>query len=121
MKARKPISKASPRTGSCTRAIATRLDEVGRQVDRLDAARSEPTGFVQQTGLLNLYTPAMRVDFSGLARAMEAMSELTGDFTATVRAWVERVSASVRQASEAVRGGVRKVRVAVRAATRVIR
>jgi Leucine-rich repeat (LRR) protein len=128
-----------PRAGNddLLRAIAARLDAVGRQVDRLDAARAEPTGFVQQTGLLNLYVPAMRVeldlarlhlsvggvtvDFSGLARAAEAMTELTGDLLATVRGWMDRVSAPVRQAAEAVNGGVRKVRVAVRAATRMVR
>ena len=136
---RQDLSVTVPRAGNedLLRAIARRLDEVGKQVEALDTTRVEATNFVQQTGLLNLYLPAMRVeidlaklhlsvggvtiDFGALARAVEAMTELTGDFMATVQAWKAYVSEQVTRAAEAVRIGVRKVRVAVRAATRVMR
>jgi hypothetical protein len=116
-----------PRTGNegLLRGIAKRLDEVVGRLDALDNEKAVPTAFPQQTGLLNFYIGAMRVevdlarlhltlgeetiDFGALARAVEVMTELTGDFLATVRAWIGRVSDAVTRIAEGVRVWVRRL------------
>lgn len=129
-----PVARAEHATK--LRAVEHRLDAVVERLDALDAARHEPTGFVQQIGLLNLYVPAMRVevdlarlqltvgehtiDLSALARATEAMGELTGNFVATVQAWATRVLPSVARGAEAVRISVRRLATGVRTFARMI-
>jgi hypothetical protein len=116
-----------PRTGNegLLRGIAKRLDEVVGRLDALDHEKAVPTAFPQQTGLLNFYIGAMRVevdlarlhltvdaemiDFGALARAVEVMTELTGDFVATVRAWIGRVSDAVTHIADGVRRRVRRL------------
>lgn len=118
------------------RAVEARLDAVVQRLDTLDAAKNEPTNFVQQAGLLNLYIGAMRVevdlvrlqltvgehtiDLGALARATEAMGELTRDFVATVRAWASQVSQTVARGAEAVRISVRRLAMGVRTFARAI-
>jgi formylglycine-generating enzyme required for sulfatase activity len=129
-----PVARAEHATK--LRAVEHRLDAVVERLDALDAAKHEPTGFVQQIGLLNLYVPAMRVevdlarlqltvgehsiDLSALARATEAMGELTGNFVATVQAWATQVSDAVARGAEAVRISVRRLATGVRTFARMI-
>ena len=123
-----------PRAGNeeLLNGIARRLDAVVRKLDALDKAKAAPTDFPQQTGLLEYYVGAMRLeidlaklhltiasetsDFGALARAVEVMTELTGDFVATVRAWVGRVSDTVAQLAEGARKEVRRVAAGTRTA-----
>jgi hypothetical protein len=116
--------------------ITRRLDEVVRRLDELANVETEPTGFPQQTGLLNFYIGAMRVeadltrlhltvgqetiDFGALARSIEVISELTRDFVATVRAWIGRVSAPVTRIAEEVHDRVRRVVAGTRTAAKWI-
>ena len=102
--------------------LTLRLDKVEASLSTLDKARTEPTNFVQQVGLLNVYVPSMRVevdlarlhltigeqtvDLGALARAVEAMGELTQGFTATVRGWMNDVSDSVKLGARAIRDAV---------------
>jgi hypothetical protein len=127
-----------PHTGNegLLRGIAKRLDEVVRRLDALDDEKAVPTAFPQQTGLLNFYIGAMRVevdlarlhltvgeeaiDFGALARAVEVMTELTGDFVATVRAWIGRVSDVVTRIAEEVRIQVRRLVAGTSAAAKRI-
>jgi hypothetical protein len=127
-----------PRAGNerLLRGIAERLDEVAQRLSILEATRTEPTPFVQQTGLLDVYLRAMQVeidlarlqltigdvtvDFGALSRAAEAMGGLTRDFVATVRAWVGRVSDGIVWIAEDVRTTVRRVATGIRAATKWI-
>jgi formylglycine-generating enzyme required for sulfatase activity len=97
------------------RDLETRIEPEGRP----DAAHSR-----QQTGLVNFYVEAMRieltlarleakardlVDFASLARAIGAVGELTADFVATVEGLRDKATKSLRQAAWAIRPGVRKV------------
>lgn len=112
------------------RAITKRLDSVMEKLDILDIAKNDSKVFEQQISLLEFYVGAMRVeiniaklhltigdstiDFSALGRAVEVMTDLTGDFIATIRAWTGRVSASVSRVAEEVRTRVRRVAVGTR-------
>jgi Leucine Rich repeats (2 copies) len=127
-----------PRAGNeaLLRGIVDRLDDVATRLRALDAARAEPTIFVQQTGLLTVYLRAMQVeidlarlqltigdttvDFGALSRAAEAMAGLTSDFVATVRAWIGRVSDAVARSARELPGRVRKVATGIRTAARWI-
>jgi hypothetical protein len=116
--------------------ITRRLDEVARSLDALEMAKAEPTTFPQQTGLLNFYIGAMRVqvdlaglhltvgeeaiDFGALARAVEKIGELTGDFIATIRAWVSQVSDAVARVAEYVRTRVRRLAAGISTAAKWI-
>lgn len=118
------------------KGIARRLDEVVDRLDALDREADAPTDFAQQRGLLAFYVGAMRVevdlarlhlaldgrsvDLMALLRAAGAMSDLTRDFMATVRAWIQRVAAPVTQLAEEVRGRVRRVVGGVRTMARWI-
>lgn len=118
------------------RGITKRLDEVVERLDALDNTKAEQPNFPQQTGLLNFYLGAMRVevdlarlhlkvgeetiDFGALARLVEIMTELTGDFVATVRAWVGRVSDPVTRIAEEVRSRVRRLAAGTRTAAKWI-
>ncbi len=122
-----------PRAGNegLLNGIAGRLDAVVRKLDALDAAKAGPAGFPQQSGLVEYYVGAMRLeidlarlhltiatdgsDFSALARAIEVMTDLTGDFVATVRAWVARVSPTLALLAEGTRRQVRRVAAGARA------
>jgi CheY-like chemotaxis protein len=84
-------------------SIHARLSAVEKTLDALDDARKQPTSFRQQQELLNFYVESMRVeasltklhlsnvsqvfDLDGVVRAIEVMSDLTGDFIETVRSW----------------------------------
>ncbi len=110
--------------------LTARLDKVEQTLDLLDTARKEPASFVQQAGLLNVYVPTMRVevnlarlhltigedtiDLGALARAVEAMGNLTGGFVATMRAWAADVSDSVARGANAIRDSVRRLVAGVR-------
>ncbi len=110
--------------------LTARLAKVEQTLDLLDTARKEPASFVQQTGLLNVYVPTMRVevnlarlhltigedtiDLGALARAVEAMGNLTGGFVATMRAWAADVADSVARGANAVRDSVRRLVAGVR-------
>jgi hypothetical protein len=127
-----------PRTGNegLLRGIAKRLDELVTGLDALENANAERTAFPQQTGLLNIYVGAMRVeidlaklhltvgeqtiDLGALARAAEVIVELTGDFIATIRAWVSRVSDEVTRVAEEVRTRVRRLAAGTSAAAKWI-
>ncbi|HVC63161.1 MAG TPA: formylglycine-generating enzyme family protein [Acetobacteraceae bacterium] len=129
-----PVARAEHATK--LRAVEQRLDGVVQRLDALEEAKHQPTSFVQQTGLLNLYVGAMRVevdlarlqltvgehtiDLGALARATEAMGELTGNFVATVQAWASRVSEAVARGAEAVRISVRRLATGVRTFARMI-
>jgi hypothetical protein len=105
--------------------ITRRLDEVVERLDALASAEAEPTGFPQQTGLLNFYFGAMRVeadltrlhltvgekavDLGALAHSVEVIAELTGDFVATIRAWIGRVSNTVARIAGEVEERVRRL------------
>jgi predicted lipid-binding transport protein (Tim44 family) len=58
---------------------------------------------------LHLTVGEETIDFGALARAVEVMTELTGDFVATVRAWIGRVSDAVARIAEEVRTRVRRL------------
>jgi hypothetical protein len=125
-----------PRAGNegPLRGIEKRLDELVTKLDALDNVK--PTNFPQQTGLVNFYVGAMRVevdlarlhltvgeqaiDLGALARAVEVIMELTGDFIATIRAWVSRVSDEVTQVAEEVRTRVRRLAAGTSAAAKWI-
>jgi hypothetical protein len=127
-----------PRSGNeaVLRGIAARLDEVVERLDALENAKMLRTDFAPQTGLLDFYVEAMRVevdvakmqleasdekaDFGALTRAIELMSELTGDFVTTVRAWVGRVSDTVVQLAVEISKKVRRVAVGARTAAKQI-
>ena len=110
--------------------LTARLAKVEQTLDLLDTARREPASFVQQNGLLNAYVPTMRVevnlarlhltigedtiDLGALARAVEAMGNLTGGCVATMRAWASDVSEAVTRGAKAVRDSVRRLVAGVR-------
>ena len=132
------LSILIPRAGNepLAQALLRAVDRLGRQVDALEQAKAAPTQFIQQTGLLNVYLPAMRVeidlarlqltvgedtiDFGALGRAISAMVDLTRDFLATVGAWVNRLSEPVAAGARAVETGVRRVAAGYRMAGRWI-
>src|ERR1043165_3236939 len=109
--------------------ILRRLVQVEKSLNALDEAKSSPTNFTQQTGLLNFYTVSMRVevdlaklhlsvgeklvDFNALARAVETMAGLTRDFVATVQAWTGRVAKQVIDIARDVPQRVRKAALGV--------
>jgi Leucine-rich repeat (LRR) protein len=127
-----------PRAGNevLTQALLNAVNRLGQQVEALEQAKTEPTQFTQQMGMLNVYLPAMRVeidlarlqltvgeetiDFGALGRAVGAMVDLTRDFLATVRAWVDRLSEPVVTGARAVEAGVRFVASGYRMAGRWI-
>jgi hypothetical protein len=127
-----------PRTGNegLLRRIAYRLDELVAGLDALEKANAEATAFPQETGLLNSYLRSMRVevdlaklhftvgeqtiDLGALVRAVEVMVELTGDFIATIQAWVNRVSGEVTRVAEEVRTRVRRLAAGTSAAAKWI-
>jgi hypothetical protein len=128
------LSAEVPRVGNAglLRALATRLDELVGRLDALDNVKVVPTNFAPQTGLLDFYVDAMRVevdvakmhlaindataDFGALTRAVEVMTELTGDFVTTVRAWVGRVSVVVIHLAAEVNAKVRRIAAGARTA-----
>jgi formylglycine-generating enzyme required for sulfatase activity len=113
------------------RSVETHLqDEIAPEGDP-DEARS-----VQQIGLVNFYVDAMTVelvlakleatanaaiDFTGLARAIEAMGELTADFVATVEGLGRKVTEALRAAARAMRLPVRRVVRGLRAVAASVR
>jgi hypothetical protein len=131
-----PMEVARTDNQGLFQGIVKRLDEVIKRLDELDNAKAEPTVFQQQTGLLNFYIGSMRVEadlaklhltlgeqtinFSALLRAIEIIEELTGDFFATVKAWVGRVSGAVIRIADEVRERVRRLAAGTRAAARWI-
>ena len=116
--------------------LTGRLDKVARGLDALDVAALEKTDFPQQQSLLQAYVPPMRVevdlarlhltigertvDLGALARAIEAMGELTGGFTATVTAWAKRVSESVSKGSAAIRQSVTELVTGIQTIARMV-
>ena len=117
--------------------LTVRLEQVVGNLDALDAARLDQPGFAQQSALLDAYIPPMRVevdlarlhltigdasvDLGAFARAIEAMGELTRGFTATVTAWVRRVSDSLTKGASAIRTSVTELLDFVRATERMVR
>ena len=115
--------------------IANRLDVVMDRLDRVEQAGREPTNFVIQRGLVNLFVPNMKleaslaradltidagsVDINAVVRPIVAMGELTQAFAATVKAWATRVTAALSDSSDALRDGVRRLIAGVRAVVRV--
>ena len=107
-----------------------RLTRVERSLDALDEAKAPSSNFPQQEGLLKFYVSSMRVevdlaklhltiagvvmDFSALARAAETMSDLTHDFTETIRAWGGRVKRQIGDIAKNVPKQVRKFASGVR-------
>jgi hypothetical protein len=112
-------------------SIHARLSAVEKTLDALDDARKQPTSFRQQQGLLNFYVETMRVeasltklhlsgvsqvfDLDGVARAIEVMSELTGDFIETVRSWGRLLANNVIFTAERVTKQIRRLVRGVRA------
>jgi hypothetical protein len=107
-------------------ALERRLRKVERDLEtkiapegRLDEGRS-----LQQTGLVNFYVDAMKIeltlakleakareliDLTSLARSIEAIGELTKDFVATVQGLQAKVTDSLKRAAQAMRPAVRRV------------
>jgi hypothetical protein len=110
---------------SLLQGIMRRLSVVEDSLTSLESTESAATEFVQQTGLVNFYTGAMRVqvdlaklhlavgertvDFNALARAVEEMASLTRDFVSTVREWTGRVAAEVVRVASKMPAQVRRV------------
>jgi formylglycine-generating enzyme required for sulfatase activity len=95
--------------------LKTKIAPEGRR----DEGRS-----LQQTGLVNFYVGAMKIeltlarleakardliDLAGLARAIGAIGELTEDFVATVQGLSQKVTDTLKRAAEALRPDVRRV------------
>jgi methyl-accepting chemotaxis protein len=128
---RMPISQELaadlPRVGieGLLRGIMKRLSDVEASLNALDAAKRLPTNFPQQIGLLNFYVGSMRVevdlaklhfavgeksvDFNALARAAEAMANLTRDFVATAAAWAGKIADEVFRVAKQVQKQVQRV------------
>ena len=131
-----PVEIGRTRNEGLLQGIAKRLDELVTGLDALENANAEPPNFPQQTGLLNIYVSVMRVevdlarlhltvgeqiiDFRALARAVEVIWELTRSFSATIRAWVSRVSDEVTRVAEEVRTRVRRLVAGTRTAAKWI-
>jgi len=113
------------------RAVEALLQEDIAPEGRRDEERS-----VQQIRLVNFYVDAMTVelvlakleatakmivDFTGLARAVEAMGELTADFVATVEGLGNKVTQALRAAARAMRFPVRRVLRGLRAVAASVR
>ena len=127
-----------PRSGSnkVLDSLTGRLDRVIERLDSLDQQKENQNNFVQQEHLLGFYLGAMRVevdfmkfhlnldtsllDLGAVARAAEVMSELTGDFVATVRAWSNRVSTALLIGASDVKNRVSRVVFGVRTVTKFI-
>lgn len=106
-------------------AIAARLDSVDARLTDVARSMDGSNGIRAQYSLVNFYVAAVRVelslarmqlkvggraiDFATLARAVEAIADITGDFLATIHAWTDRVAATLRQAAIAMERPVRRL------------
>ncbi len=131
-----PESAPVPRAGNETdlQAVAAQLDDIVASLDRLEQAAAGPTGFRQQTDLVEFYIGKMRiqvdlaraqltvnertVDLGNLSRVVGTMASLTGDFVVTVKAWAKRLAVGVLDAATAMQTQVRRVATGIVAVTR---
>ncbi|MGA2293479.1 formylglycine-generating enzyme family protein, partial [Bradyrhizobium sp.] len=107
------------------RALEQRLRKVEHKLTGLaPEGRSDAGHSLQQIGLVNFYVESMKtelmlakletrasfsVDLTSLARAIEAIGELTADFVATVEGLRGKVTDTLKQAARAIRPPVGKV------------
>ena len=91
----------------------------------------------RQVGLVNFFVGAMRAELAigrlqlggdgrrlnlaGLARAVQAMAGLTGDFLATLQGWADRALPAILNASKAVGHRVNRIAAGVHAAAYLAR
>jgi formylglycine-generating enzyme required for sulfatase activity len=107
-------------------ALEERMRRVERDLETKIApeGRSDAGHSLQQIGLVNFYVGAMKIelmlakletkagvfiDITSLARAIEAIGELTRDFAATVEGLREKVTDTLKRAAQAIRPSVRRV------------
>jgi hypothetical protein len=107
-------------------ALEERLRRVERNLETKIApeGRSDQGRTLQQIGLVNFYVRAMKIelmlakleakagifiDLTSLARAIEAIGELTADFVATVEGLHGKVTDTLKRATQAIRPSVRRV------------
>ncbi|MCK1362286.1 response regulator [Bradyrhizobium sp. 199] len=114
--------------------LLERLDNVDHALSALELADENQQGFPQQQALLTFYLDSMRaelnlarlqllvgnkgVDLAALARAVEVMADLTGDFLATVKSWGARLVGWGLDQANKVSKTVRKAARGVGAVTR---
>ena len=115
-------------------AVAAQLDDIVASLNRLEKTVAEPSGFPQQTDLIEFYVGKMRiqvdlaraqltvneqsVDLATLSRLVGTMASLTGDFVVTIKAWAKRLAAGVLDAATAMQTQVRLVATGIVAVTR---
>jgi formylglycine-generating enzyme required for sulfatase activity len=107
-------------------ALEERLRRVERNLETKIApeGRSDQGRTLQQIGLVNFYVRAMKIELmlanleakagsfidpTSLARAIEAIGELTADFVATVEGLQGKVTDTLKRAAQAIRPSVRRV------------
>jgi hypothetical protein len=106
-------------------ALQERLRKVEHKLsDIASEGRSDAGHSLQQVGLVNFYVETMKaelilarletrvslsVDLTSLARAVEAIGELTADFVATVEGLRGKVTDTLKHAAQAIRPSVGKV------------
>jgi formylglycine-generating enzyme required for sulfatase activity len=117
---------------STTAGVETLLDGLARRLDAVDkrlgilvaASEAAPPASPQQRGLVNVFVGEAKteirianteikadakVDFSALARAIDRLADLTGDFVETVRDFGPMVTRAVSAGAEAILKGTLRV------------